>query len=30
MLDTVCYEMGKNLFGFLRHRENMGFLSKFF
>jgi glycosyltransferase involved in cell wall biosynthesis len=29
-LDTVCYEVGKNLFGFLRHRENMAFLSKFF
>ena len=29
-LDMICYEVGKNLFGFLRHRENMGFLSKFF
>lgn len=29
-LDTICYEVGKNLFGFLRHRENMAFLSKFF
>lgn len=29
-LDIICYEMGKNLFGFLRHREDMGFLSKFF
>jgi len=26
----VCYEVGKNLFGFLRHRENMKFLSQFF
>jgi hypothetical protein len=29
MLDAVCYELGKNLFGFLRHREDIGFLSKF-
>jgi hypothetical protein len=29
-LDMICYEVGKNLFGFLHHRENMGFLSKFF
>ena len=29
-LDTICYEVGKNLFGFLRHRENMAVLSKFF
>ena len=29
-LDTIYYEVGKNFFGFLRHRENMGFLSKFF
>lgn len=27
-LDAVCYELGKNLFGFLRHRENIGFLSR--
>lgn len=26
----VCYEVGKNLFGFLRHQENMKFLSQFF
>lgn len=30
MIDIICYEIGKNLFGFLRHREDMGFLSRFF
>ena len=28
-LDIICYELGKNLFGFLRHRWNIGFLSNF-
>ena len=28
-LDISCYELGKNLFGFLRHRWNIGFLSNF-
>ena len=28
-LDIICYELGKNLFGFLRHRWNIGFLSIF-
>lgn len=28
-LDAVCYELVKNLFGFLRHREDIGFLSHF-
>jgi len=29
-IDIIFYEVGKNLFGFLRHRCNMAFLSKFF
>lgn len=28
-LDIICYELGKNLFGFLRHRWNIDFLSNF-
>lgn len=28
-LDIIYYELGKNLFGFLRHRWNIGFLSNF-
>lgn len=28
-LDIICYELGKNLFGFLRHRWNIAFLSNF-
>ena len=28
-LYIICYELGKNLFGFLRHRWNIGFLSNF-
>ena len=28
-LVIICYELGKNLFGFLRHRWNIGFLSNF-
>ncbi len=27
--DIICYELGKNLFGFLRHRWNIAFLSNF-
>ena len=29
ILDIICYELGKNLFGFLRHRWNIAFLSNF-
>ena len=29
IFDIICYELGKNLFGFLRHRWNIGFLSNF-
>lgn len=28
-LDVMCYEVGKTLFGFLRHRQHLGFLSSF-
>ena len=29
IFDIICYELGKNLFGFLRHRWNIAFLSNF-
>ena len=28
MVDTICYEITKHLTGFLRHREDIGFLTK--